>query len=98
MMKMSDIISKYYQELYDMLREKDSMISEAKTDEDHLQDVCLMALKVWKDKEVEEEEGKAYLVKSLLMALKFKRKRINRNVQSFEDLPDYQDIPDKWEE
>ena len=92
---MADIISKYYSQLYGMLREKESLISECKTDEDHLQDVCLMALKVWKDREVEEEEGKAYLLKSLLMALKFKRKRINRNVLSFEDLPGYLDIPDK---
>lgn len=69
------------------------MISECKTDEDHLQDVCLMALKVWKDKDVEEEEGLNYLIKSLLMALKFKRKRIDTSTIYLSDMPEATQFP-----
>lgn len=92
-MKIADILSKYYDELYGMLRDKERCIAETKTDEDYLQDVCLTALRKYKDAEVDEEEGKEYLIKSLLMMLKFKQKRRDKNTVYIADLPETFDFP-----
>lgn len=89
----SAIISSYYDELHRMLRDKDCLISECKTDEDHLQDVCLTAIRKFKDTPIEEEEGKEYLTKSLLMMLKFKQKRRDKNTVYIEDLPEAAEFP-----
>ena len=71
-----------------MLRDKDTLISETKTDEDHLQDICLTALRKYKEHDITEEEGKEYLIKSLLMMLKFKQKRRTKDTVYIEELPD----------
>ena len=92
-MTITDILSKYYNDLYDMLRDKETLVSETKTDEDHLQDICLTAIRKYKDHEIDEEEGKTYLIKSLLMMLKFKYKRKDKDTVYISSLPDFAEFP-----
>lgn len=91
MMKISDIITKYYPK-YRSRMNTDKTICLGKTEEDVLDEVMLTALRVFGDKEITEEEGKAYLDKTLYQERHFiyKRKKGDRLV--FGEMPD---IPDK---
>ena len=55
-MTISEIITKYYDELHDKC-EKDVAISMSRTGEDILQDVCITAMRKYKEKNIDEEEA-----------------------------------------
>ena len=93
-MNIRDVITIHYNELYDMLRKKDLLISECKTEEDHLQDICLRAMNKYKDMDITEEEGLAYLTKTLLMTFTFRWKKTDSNTVYLSDLPDTMQFPD----
>lgn len=88
-MKINDIITKYYEELKAKCHNDDRVISMGRTSQDVLQDVCLTAIRKYKNKEVSEEDGKAYLYKTLFYELKFQTNRIDPKMVYTEDLTPY---------
>lgn len=59
-MTIKEIISKHYDELHGFCSD-DKVISLSKTEEDILQDVCMTAMRKFKDNIITEEEGMDYL-------------------------------------
>jgi hypothetical protein len=59
-MTIKEIISKHYDELHGYCT-GDKVISLSKTEEDILQDVCVTAMKKFKEKDIEESVGMDYL-------------------------------------
>lgn len=87
-MTISDIISKHY----DTLKKEvngELVISHSKTSEDILQDVCLTALRKYKNTDISEEEGLTYLKKTL-----FTEKHFSWNRKKTDILVYMADIPD----
>ena len=58
----------------------------SRTSEDVLQDVCLTAIRKFKEKDVDEEEGLAYLEKTLFYELKFQPNRVDQRMVFTDDL------------
>ena len=88
-MTISDIITKHY----DTLKKEvngEKVISHSKTYEDILQDVCLTALRKYKNTEISEEEGLTYLKKTL-----FTEKHFSWNRKKTDILVYMENIPDK---
>ena len=88
-MKISEIITKYYEELKTKCHNDDKVISMSRTSQDVLQDVCLTALRKFKNREICEEVGKVYLHKTLFYELKFQTNRIDPRMLYTEDLTPY---------
>ena len=87
-MTISDIIEKHY----DTLKKEvngEKVISHSKTSEDILQDVCLTALRKYKNTDITEEEGLSYLKKTL-----FTEKHFSWNRKKTDILVYMADIPD----
>ena len=87
-MTISDIITKHY----DTLKKEvngEKVISHSKTSEDILQDVCLTALRKYKNTDISEEEGLTYLKKTL-----FTEKHFSWNRKKTDILVYMADIPD----
>ena len=87
-MTISDIISKHF----DTLKKEvngELVISHSKTSEDILQDVCLTALRKYKNTDISEEEGLSYLKKTL-----FTEKHFSWNRKKTDILVYMADIPD----
>ena len=87
-MTISDIITKHY----DTLKKEvngELVISHSKTSEDILQDVCLTALRKYKNTDISEEEGLSYLKKTL-----FTEKHFSWNRKKTDILVYMADIPD----
>ena len=87
-MTISDIIEKHY----DTLKKEvngELVISHSKTSEDILQDVCLTALRKYKNTDISEEEGLTYLKKTL-----FTEKHFSWNRKKTDILVYMADIPD----
>ena len=88
-MTISDIIEKHY----DTLKKEvngEKVISHSKTSEDILQDVCLTALRKYKNTDISEEEGLTYLKKTL-----FTEKHFSWNRKKTDILIYMENIPDK---
>ena len=88
-MTISDIIEKHY----DTLKKEvngELVISHSKTSEDILQDVCLTALRKYKNTDISEEEGLTYLKKTL-----FTEKHFSWNRKKSDILVYMADVPDK---
>ena len=88
-MTISDIITKHY----DTLKKEvngEKVISHSKTSEDILQDVCLTALRKYKNTDISEEEGLTYLKKTL-----FTEKHFSWNRKKTDILVYMENIPDK---
>ena len=85
-MKINDIITKYYLELKSKCHNDDRVISMGRTSEDVLQDVCLTAVRKYRNKEIKEDEGKVYLQKTLFYELKFQRNRVDPRMVFLDDL------------
>lgn len=88
-MTISDIIEKHY----DTLKKEvngEKVISHSKTSEDILQDVCLTALRKYKNTDISEEEGLTYLKKTL-----FTEKHFSWNRKKTDILVYMENIPDK---
>ena len=90
-MTISDIISKHY----DTLKKEvngELVISHSKTTEDILQDICLTALRKYKNSDISEEEGLSYLKKTLFTEKHFSWNRKKTDIMVYmENLPDVQD-------
>ena len=87
-MTISDIIEKHY----DTLKKEvngELVISHSKTSEDILQDVCLTALRKYKNTDISEEEGLTYLKKTL-----FTEKHFSWNRKKTDILVYMADVPD----
>ena len=87
-MTISDIIEKHYDTLKkDVNGEK--VISHSKTSEDILQDVCLTALRKYKNTDISEEEGLSYLKKTLFTEKHFSWNRKKTDILVYmENIPD----------
>ena len=87
-MLISDIISKHY----DTLKKEvngEKVISHSKTSEDILQDVCLTALRKYKNTDISEEEGLSYLKKTLFTEKHFSWNRKKTDIMVYmADIPD----------
>ena len=87
-MTISDIIEKHY----DTLKKEvngEKVISHSKTSEDILQDVCLTALRKYKNTDISEEEGLTYLKKTLFTEKHFSWNRKKTDILVYmENIPD----------
>ena len=87
-MTISDIITKHY----DTLKKEvngELVISHSKTSEDILQDVCLTALRKYKNTDISEEEGLTYLKKTLFTEKHFSWNRKKTDIMVYmADIPD----------
>ena len=87
-MTISDIIEKHY----DTLKKEvngELVISHSKTSEDILQDVCLTALRKYKNTDISEEEGLSYLKKTLFTEKHFSWNRKKTDIMVYmADVPD----------
>lgn len=89
MMTINSVITKYYPTLKTYCKNDDVVISLGRTSEDVLQDVCVTAIRKYKEKDIEEEEGISYLKKTLFTELHFQYPRKKGEIIIFTDtLPD----------
>lgn len=89
-MLISEIVSKYYDKLYKYCVNDNKVISQGRTPEDILQDVCVTALKKFGSNQIEEDEGLAYLKKTIYTEKHFQYSRKKNELVIFSD-----NIPDK---
>lgn len=73
-MTIKEIIEKYYNSLLCQCS-CDKVISQGRTECDILQDVCVTAIRKYKEKTIEEEEGLSYLKKTLFTEKHFQYSR-----------------------
>lgn len=76
-MTIGEIIKKNYNALISMVKRKDTVISCHKTPEDVFQDVMVTAVQKYKENDIEEADGMAYLRKAVAMAMKFQYNKKN---------------------
>ena len=74
-MKINEVIEKHYGELSGMCWNCDKIISQTKTSEDIFQDVIVVALNKYKNKDIDEETALDYIKKTLLLEFHFQPKR-----------------------
>ena len=84
-MTINDIISKYYDTLHKEVN-GELVISQSRTTEDILQDVCITAMRKFKDNEIDEEEGLSYLKKTLYTEKHFSWNRKSGDILVFTDV------------
>lgn len=84
-MTIGEIITAHFNEFSGMVKNSDIVIEEGNTYEDIFQNVMLTALKKYKDKEVDENEGLEYIKKTFLLEVFFSPKRKNRDMLVFTD-------------
>ena len=89
-MTINDVLTKHYDKLYKISVKHNKVISQGRTPEDLLNDVCLTALRKFKDKDIEEQEGLDYLKKTLYTESIFQYNRIKNEIVIFTD-----EIPEK---
>lgn len=88
-MTINDIITKHYNKLYNSVVKHNKVISQGRTPEDLLNDVCLTALRKFKQDDITEEDGLSYLKKTLFTESKFQYNRIKNELVIFSDtIPD----------
>ena len=89
-MRMSEIISKHYEELLGRCTKTDIAIYGGKTSEDLLGESVLTALNKFREEEIEEEAGYEYLKKTFLEACLFAYKKKNYpSERLIEYVPDF---------
>lgn len=79
-----DIITKHYNELLAQCT-CDKVISQGRTECDILQDVCVTAMRKYKDKLIEEEEGYSYLKRTLFTEKHFQYNRLKSEIVIYMD-------------
>ena len=84
-MTIGEIITAHFNEFSGMVKNTDIVIEEGNTYEDIFQNVMMTALKKYKDKEVDENEGLEYIKKTFLLEVFFSPKRKNRDMLVFTD-------------
>lgn len=85
MRTISDILNKHY----DTLKKEvngELVISQGRTTEDILQDVCITAMRKYKDDLITEEEGLTYLKKTLFSEMHFSWNRKAGDILVFTDV------------
>jgi len=70
-MKIGEVIERNYDALLKMVKRRDIVISCHKTPMDVFQDVMVTAVQKYKENDIEEADGMAYLRKAVAMAMKF---------------------------
>lgn len=83
-MTINDVISKHYNTLHKEVN-GELVISQGRTTEDILQDVCLTAMRKYKDTDISEEEGLSYLKKTLFTEKHFSYNRKKNEILIFTD-------------
>lgn len=91
-MTIREVIDKHYQELLDECS-CDKVISQGRTECDILQDVCITAMRKFKEKEIDEDEGLSYLKKTLFTEMHFQFARKKGEIIIYTD--NIQDIADE---
>jgi len=91
-MTIREVIDKHYQELLDECS-CDKVISQGRTECDILQDVCVTAMRKFKEKEIDEDEGLSYLKKTLFTEMHFQFARKKGEIIIYTD--NIQDIADE---
>ena len=87
-MKIGDVITKYFDQLHNEVN-GELVISQGRTTEDIFQDVCITAIRKYKDSDVDEEEALNYLKKTLFTEMHFSWNRKKGEIITFTDsLPD----------
>lgn len=90
-MLINDILAKHYETLRKEVN-GDLVISQGRTTEDILQDVCITAIRKFRDSTISEEEGLNYLKKTLFTEMHFSWNRKKGEMLIFTDtLPDIAD-------
>ena len=84
-MTINDIITKYYYTLHKEVN-GELVISQGRTTEDILQDVCITAMRKYKNHQVEEEEGLNYLKKTLFTEKHFSWNRKKSEIVIYTDV------------
>lgn len=88
-MNIRDIIQKHYDKLYRKCVSHNKVISQGRTPEDLLNDVCFTAIRKFGDTDIIEEEGLIYLKKTLYNENIFQYKRIKNEIVIYTDaMPD----------
>lgn len=88
-MTINDIIEKHYKNLYNICVKHNKVISQGRTPEDLFNDVCLTALRKFKQDTITELDGLSYLKKTLYTENKFQYNRIKNELVIFTDvMPD----------
>ena len=91
-MSIYDVIEKYFTILQKEVN-GELVISQSRTTEDILQDVCLTAIRKYKDQDITEEEGLHYLKKTLYTEKHFSWNRKKNEILVYTDtLPDIESI------
>lgn len=86
-MLINEIITKHYDKLYRYAVNNNKVISQGRTPEDILNDVCLTAMRKYKLDDIEEEEGLHYLKRNIYNEKKFQYQRKNKEIVIFTDKP-----------
>ena len=86
-MTIREIIDKHYDELHKFCS-SDVVISLSKTEEDILHDVCVTAMRKFKDKDISEKESMDYLKLTLYNEQHFQKSRIKKDILRFVDYVD----------
>ena len=84
-MTIGEIITAHFNEFSGMVKNSDIVIEEGNTYEDIFQNVMMTALKKYKGKEVDENEGLEYIKKTFLLEVFFSPKRKKRDMLVFTD-------------
>lgn len=92
-MTINQIITKYYKELQSLCKD-DIAVANGKTEYDLLNDVCLTALRKYKNIDVPEYDGKEYLFKTLIREKHFQYKRIDKRLIFTDNLERYISNPE----
>lgn len=87
-MTINQIITKYYKDLQSLCKD-DVAVSKGKTEYDLLNDVCLTAMRKFKESEITEDDGKEYLYKTLIREKHFQYKRIDKRIIFTDNLEKY---------
>lgn len=91
-MTINDIITRHYDELRAKVN-AEVVVSLGRTGEDILQDVCITAMRKFRDKQIDEDEGLSYLKKTLFTEQHFQLARLKREIVIYTD--SIEDIADK---
>ena len=86
-----DIITKYYCVLTGDCH-GDKVISQGRTEDDIFQDVCVTAMRKYKDQIIDEQEGLSYLKKTIYTEKHFQVARLKKEIVIYTD--NLEDIAD----
>jgi hypothetical protein len=84
-MGIKEIITKHFETLHNEVN-GELVISQGRTTEDILQDICITAIRKFKDQDITEEEGLTYLQKTLFTEMHFSWNRKKGDILVFGDV------------